>query len=203
MPLHPLTCRCHALGTTPSSRLTAGVPRSSGDGSPRFLIVDPSVMQHLQQTKGLTRLFINPKRPSAGLKHMRNPFHSEAIVFPCHVNGNHWVLLVCHSRKKRVVVIDSFPGTDADLKRRFWPSLYDKCIRPLQILLLQLQTEKGLPPSGEIFDLIGEEGDWTFEVTRRATLQTDGHSCGLHMATNARDIVVRGRVLSPRFVGYT
>ena len=138
-------------------------------------------MTHLEKPDyDMTRVFMRPANHRLQLKHMRSPFHSEAIVFPCHVNGNHWVLLVCHTRKKLVVVIDSFDASlmnTGPLKRRFWPHLLEKCILPLQRALEWQQVDK--------------VADWTFTVTRRATLQPDNHSCGVHMASNLRDVVVR------------
>jgi hypothetical protein len=150
------------------------MPPSSGAGTPRMLIMDPSAMKHLARAN-MSKIFTG----NNVVEQLRKPFHSEAIVFPMVVHNNHWVLLVCHTRNKRVVVMDSLPGTDGQRKADVWPAFFNNCIQPLQRHF------------GEELDQLQ---DWSIEISRRSIQQKDGHSCGLHMLSTLHDIVVRGYI---------
>jgi hypothetical protein len=86
---------------------------------------------------------------------------------------------VCHTRNKRVVVVDSFHNTDTERTREVWPAFFHACIQPLQRHFGQEQDQLH---------------NWSIEVSRRSSLQSDTHSCGLHMLSTLRDVVVRGYI---------
>lgn len=118
-------------------------------------------------------------------------FNYNQCFWPINKNSNHWILLELNIKKKKILIYDSFPSNEQQMKQYITKNLNEYLIKYQKSKVKNKKVKKQKSEEQKSEETNISIKDWPIECILGKPRQRNGYDCGVFMLENLRCLILK------------